>query len=229
MPTPHTDTPSSQRGTGRAVSKARNELLAQLKDEHQRVKKAYSKYRRLDGREDEETRQSLVRQVLSELSVHARLEEELLYPAAMEQLEDRSQIEEAQVEHEMLHILINQLRDLDPEDEAQAAERAARFTVLCEYTLHHVREEEREMFPRLMKARLDWLALAQDFERRRAELQGEPGQADGDEAGAQEAMASEDRMSSDDAGEDEALAEQPAREEGTPARQGRSRARRALP
>ncbi|HLO96481.1 MAG TPA: hemerythrin domain-containing protein [Burkholderiaceae bacterium] len=212
MPTPHTDTPSSKRGASRAISKARNELLAQLKDDHQRVKKAYSKYRRLDGKEDDETRQSLVQQVLAELSIHAQLEEELLYPAAMEHLEDRSQIEEAQVEHEMLHVLIDQLRGLDPGDETHAAELAARFTVLCEYTLHHVKEEEREMFPQLMKLRLDWPALARDFEERRAELNGEfaeddmapDGEAEeameagGDEESEEDSAAQEETMGSDD-------------------------------
>ncbi|WP_269633396.1 hemerythrin domain-containing protein [Pelomonas sp. BJYL3] len=179
MPTPQSVSSRTARKSGRPASKARNELLTELKDDHQRVKKAYSKYRRLDAQEDAETRQELVQLILDELSVHARLEEELLYPAAKEELADCSQIDEAEVEHEMLHLLIGQLRELDPEDEAQEAQQQARFTVLCEYTLHHVKEEERDMFPQLMKAKLDWLGLARDFKARRAELKGEsPDQGD---------------------------------------------------
>ena len=174
MPTPRSASHATPRPSSRPASKARNDLLAQLKDDHQRVKKAYSKYRRLDAEEDADTRQALVRQVLDELGLHALLEEELLYPAARERLDDASQIDEAEVEHEMLHLLIAQLRELDTGDERHAQERHARFTVLCEYTLHHVKEEEREMFPQLMKARLDWPALAQDFEERRAALKGAP-------------------------------------------------------
>lgn len=213
MPTPQSAMSSTARKSSRPASKARNELLAQLKDDHQRVKKAYNKYRRLDAQEDAETRQELVRLVLDELSVHARLEEELLYPAASEQLEDRSQIDEAEVEHEMLHILIDQLRDLDPEDETHEEAQHARFTVLCEYTLHHVKEEEREMFPQLMKAKLDWQGLAREFEERRAELKGE---SDGEEE--EEEMSGE----GDGAKEEEALAsgnEEEGEEEGREAGQ----------
>ncbi|MBB2488006.1 hemerythrin domain-containing protein [Mitsuaria sp. WAJ17] len=179
MPTPQSASSPTLRKSGRPASKARNELLAGLKEDHQRVRKAYSKYRRLDAQEDAETRQELLQLILDELSVHARLEEELLYPAAREELADCSQVDEAEVEHEMLHLLISQLRGLDPEQESHEAEQLARFTVLCEYTLHHVKEEEREMFPQLMKAKLDWLGLARDFKARRAELKGEsPDQGD---------------------------------------------------
>lgn len=155
----------SRSGTSsRALSKARNELISQLKDDHQRVKKAYSRYRRLDAEQDADTRAALVTQVLDELELHARLEETLLYPAAREVLEDTDQISEAVVEHEMLHLLIGQLRGLPPGTD----EHQARFTVLCEYTLHHVKEEEREMFPQLMKVKLDWLQMAREFGERRA-------------------------------------------------------------
>ena len=242
MPTPQSASSSPARKSSRPASKARNELLTQLKEDHQRVKKAYNKYRRLDAREDAETRQKLVQLVLDELSVHARLEEELLYPAAREQLDDSREIDEAQVEHEMLHILIDQLRDLDPEDETHEEEQHARFTVLCEYTLHHVKEEERDMFPQLMKAKLDWLGLARDFEERRAELKGESeDEEDAPEAGTEEeagldeqALASlqdeggeeegEEGRSSDerDEREEEDEGREPPEDEDSSAKQGRA-------
>lgn len=165
--------------SSRAISKARNELITQLKDDHQRVKKAYARYRRLDAEQDADTREALVTQVLDELDLHARLEEELLYPAAREALEDTDPIDEAVVEHEMLHLLIGQLRELEPGSD----EHQARFTVLCEYTLHHVKEEEREMFPQLMKVKLDWLQMARDFEARRTAYGVETGAEADAEAG----------------------------------------------
>jgi hemerythrin superfamily protein len=65
-----------------------------------------------------------------------------------------------------MHALIEQLRGMSPQDDKYVA----RFTVLCEYVLHHVKEEEGEMFPQLEKARLDWESLAAEMGERRREL-----------------------------------------------------------
>jgi len=160
--------PSSTRtrSTNRAASTARNQVLQQLKDDHKRVKKAYRDFQKLDIEQDPQACEAIVQQVLQELSVHAALEEELLYPAARDAISDEDLIDEAEVEHESMHVFLNQLRGMGPDDE----KFAARFTVLCEYVLHHVKEEESEMFPQLERARLDWEGLAQEMDERRQEL-----------------------------------------------------------
>jgi hemerythrin superfamily protein len=165
--------------TSRASSKARDEIIAQLKDDHKRVRKAYRDFQKMDGQEDPAPCAALVQQVLAELTVHATLEEELLYPAAREVIAEESLIDEAEVEHETMHALIDQLEGMDPQDEKYAA----RFTVLCEYVLHHVKEEEKEMFPQLERVRLDWEGLAAGMMTRREELMAEAGIAPEGEAG----------------------------------------------
>lgn len=166
----------SQRTT-RAATQARSQILDELKEDHKRVKKAYRQFQKLDVEEDAEEIEALVNQVLDDLSVHAALEEELLYPAARNALSDEDLIDEAEVEHESMHSFIDQLRGLSPDDEKYAA----RFTVLCEYVMHHVKEEEGEMFPKLEHARLDWEGLAAEMAERRAELTGEELQPPGQE------------------------------------------------
>ena len=152
--------------TSRAAANSRTQILTQLKDDHKRVKKAYRDFQKLDQHEDQEQCVALVEQVLSELRVHAALEEELLYPAARGLVAEDDLIDEAEVEHQMLHVLIDQLSSMGPEDEFYAA----RFTVLCEYVVHHVKEEEGELFPQLERARFDWETLARDMDERREEL-----------------------------------------------------------
>ena len=152
--------------TSRAASTARTEILAQLKDDHKRVRKAYKDFQKLDLHEDREACEAIVQQVLQELTVHATLEEELLYPAARGAIADEDLVDEAEVEHGSVHALIQQLEGMTADDDKYAA----RFTVLCEYVLHHVKEEEGQMFPQLESARLDWEVLAAEMTERRAEL-----------------------------------------------------------
>lgn len=163
--------------TSKAASAARQQVLSELKDDHRRVKKAYREFQKLDVEEDAETCQQIVEQVLQELTVHAALEEELLYPAARDAIADEDLIDEAEVEHESQHALIEQLQAMSPDDEKYMA----RFKVLCEYVLHHVKEEESELFPQLERARLDWEALGEEIAERRAELMGEEELEEGDE------------------------------------------------
>lgn len=155
----------------RASTKARDEILNQLKADHRSVKKAYREFKKLEGSEDEEACAQIVQQVIAELTVHAALEEELLYPAVRGVIADEDLIDEAEVEHETMHTLIEQLRGLEPDDEKYNA----RFTVLCEYVMHHVKEEESEMFPQIERVRLDWDSLAAEVTARREELMAEAG------------------------------------------------------
>lgn len=170
---------ATSRSNSRAATAARTQILTDLKDDHKRVKKAYKDFQKLDIESDPEACQAIVEQVCQELTVHATLEEELLYPAARAAAEE-DLIDEAEVEHETVKALIAQLEGMGPDDDKYAA----RFTVLCEYVLHHVKEEEGEMFPQLENARLDWETMAAEMAERREELmpsEAADGEADEDD------------------------------------------------
>lgn len=181
---PATQSRTSSRTAARRAGSTKREALAQLIDDHKRVKKAYKEFEALDPEKDTEQCEQIVRRTLLELQVHTTLEEELLYPAARQAMRDTDLIDEAEVEHESAHALIDQLMGMSPEDDKYAA----RFTVLCEYVMHHVKEEEKEMFPQLEKAKLDWAQLGAEMDERRAALMAEVGldggAADGGAGGA---------------------------------------------
>lgn len=168
MPTSRTQTTgrTSGRTSSRAGSTARNEIIAMLKDDHKRVKKAFREFEKLDPHEDPERCQELVTMTCGDLEVHTTLEEELFYPAARGCLGDEELIDEAEVEHESVKHLIAELRDMSPEDQKYAAT----FKVLGEYVAHHIREEENEIFPQLANAKFDWQELQAEMIDRRAEL-----------------------------------------------------------
>jgi hemerythrin-like domain-containing protein len=142
--------------------------LDMLKEDHDKVKKAFKEFEKLD-REDTETMQQLVQTVCEELKVHAALEEEIFYPAVREAIDDEDIMNEAQVEHETAKMLIEQLENMGPED----PNYQATFTVLGEYVKHHIKEEEDEMFAEAKKTDLDLEDLGARMRERKTELMGE--------------------------------------------------------
>jgi hemerythrin-like domain-containing protein len=137
-----------------------------LKEDHDKVKKAFKEFEKMD-RSDAETCRQLVRSVCDDLRVHTTLEEEIFYPAVREAIEDEDIMNEATVEHETAKTLIEQLENMEPDD----PNYYATFTVLGEYVLHHVKEGEGEMFPQAKKAKeLDLQALGEQLRTRKEEL-----------------------------------------------------------
>jgi hemerythrin-like domain-containing protein len=152
-----------------ARSRSKNvEAINMLKEDHERVEKAFKEFEKLD-REDTETVRQLVATVCEELKIHTTLEEEIFYPAVREAIDDEDLMNEASVEHETAKMLIEQLENMQPDD----PNYHATFTVLGEYVMHHVEEEEKEMFPAAKKTDLDFESLAQQMKERKEELAGE--------------------------------------------------------
>src|SRR5690606_14339384 len=121
------------------------------------------------AREDSQTAHAIVMSVCAELKLHTTLEEETFYAAVREAIDDEDLINAASVAHETAKVLIEQLENMQPDD----PNFHATFTVLGEYVLHHVKEEEGEMFPAAKKTDLDFENLAQQMKERRDELTGE--------------------------------------------------------
>ena len=92
--------------------------------------------RALKGREE------VFAQLKEELDLHARIEEEIFYPALEEMEETREIALEAYEEHLLVKQLLGELQ-AEPKD---TEEWTAKFTVLKESIEHHVEEEEGEMF-----------------------------------------------------------------------------------
>lgn len=147
----------------RAATAARSQIIDVLKEDHRRLKRAYREFQRLDVDKHGDQCESIVRRALNELRVHSALEEELLYPVLRPIVENADLVDEAEVEHETIALLCSQLESGRAVDD----KFAARFVVLCEYVLHHVKEEEGELFPQLKRGQLDWEGLAAEFFERR--------------------------------------------------------------
>lgn len=139
------------------------DAIALLEADHREVEELFAQFEDATG---DAQKRELAIAICTALKVHARLEEELFYPAAYEAVGDKSLIEEAQVEHASAKDLIAQI-------EAGAPGEAffdARVKVLSEYIDHHVTEEENQIFPQCRKSKLDLAALGAVMAMRKQEL-----------------------------------------------------------
>ena len=92
-------------------------------------------------------REDLFARLKQELDLHARIEEEIFYPALEDSEETRDVTLEAYEEHNLVKKLLAELEAASKDTE----EWTAKFTVLKENIEHHVEEEEGEMFKKAQK------------------------------------------------------------------------------
>lgn len=137
-----------------------------LKHDHREVEELFSQF---EGENAAEMKVELARKICTELEIHARIEEELFYPAAREELpeDEQTMVAEAAVEHASLKMLIGEIDGTGPDDPLFDA----RMTVLQEYVKHHVREEEQELMPAIERAgEVDLDQLGQQLAARKQQL-----------------------------------------------------------
>jgi cytochrome P450 len=101
-----------------------------------------------------------------ELTIHARLEEELFYPAVREALQDEELLDEFEEQHGSQREFVAQILATSPQDELYDA----RVAVLAEYVERHVRQEREQVFNRILASRLDLQSLARSLTIRKEEL-----------------------------------------------------------
>jgi hemerythrin-like domain-containing protein len=125
-----------------------------LKDDHDNVKELFDRFE--NASTPAEAKSKIVTTVLEELRVHAAVEEQLFYPALRQQMEDEDDLlEEADEEHHVAKILIAELEQMEGHEDNWEA----KFMVLAENVRHHIKEEEREIFPQAKKTNIDFVAL----------------------------------------------------------------------
>lgn len=150
---------------------AGQDAIELLTSDHKKVKSLFKAFEK--AKEDDEQKSQLVEQICQELKVHARIEEEIFYPAVREALDDEEMIDhldEAEVEHASAKELIAQIEEMDSGDELYDA----KVTVLGEYVEHHIKEEESQIFPQVKKAKLDVEDLGMQMSERKSELESNP-------------------------------------------------------
>ena len=152
-------------------SSGADDAASLLIEDHRKVQQMFEEFKKL-GDEDMEEKEDLVRTACTELRIHAMLEEEIVYPALREELDEESLVDEAEVEHTVAKQLMGELEEMSPDEELYDA----KFTVLGEYVNHHIQEEEKEIFPQAKRAKVDMQALGAQIKKRKQEILDEIGE-----------------------------------------------------
>ena len=115
-----------------------------LKSQHREVENLFKQIEKAE--EDDEKRELFV-ELATNLVAHDAIEREIFYPACEEQMGMTELLGEALVEHGVVEFSLYQADQALGEEDFEY-----KCTVLKEVVEHHVKEEEKEFFPKVQKA-----------------------------------------------------------------------------
>jgi len=118
----------------------RLDAVSLLKKDHELVKDLMNK---MDTEEDPDQLTSMFEQLVDELGVHERIEEEIFYPALQKLPKAKEDVLEAFEEHHLVDEIVEQM-DVESDDDKWKA----KFTVMKENVEHHIKDEEDKLFPK---------------------------------------------------------------------------------
>ena len=119
-----------------------------IKSDHAAVEQLFRRFEHSLARGPGNEQRRIARALVKELSVHAAVEEQLLYPALRATSDGvPPEVLQALEEHHLVKLTLLELEKMSPRDERYRAKVA----VLAANVRQHVREEERDLLPRLRR------------------------------------------------------------------------------
>jgi hemerythrin-like domain-containing protein len=131
------------KGNGRT-----KDAIAVLKQDHRNVQELLEKLESARLRPSK-TRDSILLKIEQEMKIHSRIEEEIFYPAykdSARKKEDQSLYFESLEEHHLVDEVMDECHQQQSNESF-----AAKCKVLKDLIEHHIREEERDLFPKAKK------------------------------------------------------------------------------
>jgi hemerythrin superfamily protein len=123
--------------------------VALLKADHRAILDLLEKLNELEGRSRDRMKKALVEKLVHDVSMHAAIEEEFFYPAVKSGISGTGpQVMKCLEEHSVIKWELAAIAAMDMSDERFAAKVA----VVKDALVHHIEEEEEELFPRVREA-----------------------------------------------------------------------------
>ncbi|WP_026733339.1 hemerythrin domain-containing protein [Fischerella sp. PCC 9605] len=141
------------------------DILSLIEAEHRQVEQLFAEAEKADNKKLYEC----FNQIFKALTLHARTEELVFYPAMQEYEETKKYIEEAEKEHEEAKVILEEIKELKPGE----SEFQKKINELQKAVQHHVREEENKIFNAVRKCMNDeqLTNLGREFQETKAKLE----------------------------------------------------------
>lgn len=135
------------------------DVIQLLRDDHKLVRSLFALYAKARNGE----KPQIAHRIIRELTIHAAVEERVVYPAFRSVFKDPQVMYEAIEEHHLVQVLLERLNRFRPGPGSTTFD--ARFHVLRDLVKRHVDEEESHIFPKAEAHQLDWKTLFEKAQR----------------------------------------------------------------
>ena len=156
-------TPHLTRSTAAATGDKVADATDLLQRDHRQVEGWFQACQSLS---DEEQKAELIEKICMALKVHAQMEEEIFYPRFRAETDEQGLVQEAIDEHAEVKRLIAEIE----QRQAQGQDCTEQLEAMRQAVMHHVQEEESEMFTKARNTDIDLFALGAELATRRSEL-----------------------------------------------------------
>lgn len=110
---------------------------------HQEIRRLFERFEGMSNRPSKK-KEALVAELITLLAKHAEVEEQVFYPAVRNEVSGQEDdVDESLEEHHAAEFLLRELDGLT----SDATRYDMKVHVLAEYMLHHLEEEEEDLFP----------------------------------------------------------------------------------
>lgn len=134
--------PTNDLNTAETAASRNMNAIELLRKDHDAVRQLFAE---IESAESEQDQLDVYEDLREQLIIHARIEEDIFYPAIREANSDTSatQVDEALNEHQQVEAILGILDEMVAEGEGDFA---GTIRTLAERVEHHVQEEENDLF-----------------------------------------------------------------------------------
>ena len=142
------------------------DAIGLLTQDHRKVQALFREFDRIKDSGNTKEKFEIAKEVCGDLLIHMEIEEAIFYKAVREKIGNDDLMSNAEAEHKEAKRLIRHIGEIDPTHSAFNSKIAD----LAEKIDHHVDDEERVMFPKVLVSGLDLTALGEQLHTAKNEM-----------------------------------------------------------